>query len=110
MKFLPLDQDTLRIIDKCFNSNFSHYSMNNDIVDLSIIFPWRYDFNSDDIEPMFEELKSELSLSYYVPKNKMKSPIIFLNYVMNSISSLKYYYLKPSRTHGLFRKYYLEVR
>ena len=108
--FSPLDQDTLKIIDSFFNSRFAFYQLNESEIELYSIFPWNHDFNSDDIQIMFEDLQKEIMLKYYIPKQYIKTPIKFLNYVFKQIHSLKYYYLKPYSTIGIFRTYYLEQR
>ena len=110
MKYLRLDQVTLEVIDTFFNSMFSYYQINNKDVELYSIFPWNHDFNSMDIQIMFEDLQNELYLSNYFPKRYLKSPIIFLNSVMKRISNLSMLYLKPYKTTGIFRTYYLEYR
>ena len=110
MKFLPLDQSTLKIIDIFFNSKFAFIQLNECNVDLYSIFPWTHDFNSEDIEIMFEDLKKEMYLSNYVPKTYLKTPISFLNFVFKQIPNLSGFYLKPNTTVGIFRTYYLQHR
>ena len=110
MKFKKLDQETLKLIDSFFNSNFSIYQINERYVDLYNIFPWTHNFNSEDIKLMFEDLQKEINLHNYIPNRYLKSPIKFLNYIMSNILNLKNYYLKPFKTHGIFRLFYLEYR
>ena len=111
MKYLDFDQDTVIIIDDCFNSNFMYFKLNRINVqpDMYSIFPWSHDFNNEDVEIMFEDLKNELEIKYYVPK-QYRSSIKFLNYVMKQIPNLRDYYIKPRQTYGIFRKYYLKTR
>ena len=110
MKYLKLDQDTLIIIDEYFKSRFVFAQKNIIEINIDNIFPWNFEFNSEDIQIMFEDLQKELSLKYYVPKFYLTSPIKFINYVFKTITNLENYYLKPHETHGFFRTYYLVHR
>ena len=110
MKYLQLDQTTLKIIDSFFNNKFAYSQLNEITVNLYNIFPWTYDFNSEDIRIMFEDLQREIYLQYYVPKKYLKSPIMFLNFVMKQIPCLRNNYLKPYNTKQIFRLYYFEHR
>ena len=110
MKYLNLDQDTLIIIDRYFKSRFSFVQTNNIQIEIDNIFPWTYEFNSEDIQIMFEDLQKEMTLKYYVPKYILSSPIKFINYIFKKIPNLENYYLKPYHTHGFFRTYYLVHR
>ena len=110
MKYLHLDQLTLTVIDSFFNSKFAYSQLNEIIVEMYSIFPWSHDFNSEDIRIMFEDLQKELYLQNYVPKQYLKSPIMFLNFVMKQIPNLRFIYLKPYNNKQMFRTYYLEDR
>ena len=110
MKYLPLDQVTLEIIDSFFNSKFAYFQLNETSVELYSIFPWTHDFNSEDIQIMFEDLQKEIKLHHYVPKHYMKTPILFLNFILKQIPNLSRVYLNPYKTTGFFRIYYLEQR
>lgn len=110
MKYLNLDQATLKVIDDFFNSTFSYYQLNQEPVELYRIFPWTYDFNHADVCIMLEDLKKEIDLKYYIPKQYLLSPIKFLNYIMKQLPNLREYYLNPNKTSGIFRTYYLKFR
>ena len=100
---------TLKVIDSFFNSRFSHFQVIQ-IQDVYSLFPWNHDFNSEDIEIMFEDLQREINLQNYVPKKYFKGPIMFLNFIMKQIPNLRDQYLKPCNTQQFFRTYYLEYR
>ena len=112
MKYLDLDQNTLEIIDDVFNSKFSYFQFNeiDEPPEIKNIFQWSNDFNSEDIKIMLEDLKKEIHLEFYIPKQYLISPIKFLNYIMKKIQSLNNYYLNPYQTKGIFRTYYLKDR
>ena len=110
MKYIPLDQSTLKRIDHSFNSMFEHHLLDQISIDLYSIFPWTHDFNSEDIQIMFEDVQRELYLENYVPKRYLKTPIKFLNFILKQIPNLTTVYLKPYCTNGIFRTYYLEQR
>ena len=108
MKYLLLDQETLQIIDEYFNSTFFAFSQFNEKqIELYDIFPWTHDFNSEDIQIMFEDLQKQIYLDNYIPKKYLKTPVKFLNYVMKQIPSLKDHYLKPQQSCVYFRTYLL---
>ena len=110
MKYLELDQESLKIIDSFFNSRFAYLQLNDIPIIMHNIFPWNHDFNSEDIQIMYEDLQSELYLENYIPKLYLVSPIKFLNYVMKHIPNLRHYYLKPYTTRGFFRSFFLVDR
>ena len=110
MKYLQLDELTLKVVDKFFNSRFENYMLNEQSVELYNIFPWTYDFNSEDIELMFEDLQKDIYLQNYVPKRYLKTPITFLNFILKQIPNLNTVYLKPYNTKKHFRNYYLKQR
>lgn len=110
MKYLPLDQTTLHVIDDFFNSKFAYSQITEITPELYFIFPWTHDFNSDDLQIIFEDLQKEIYLDNYVPKKYLKSAITFLNFILKQIPNLSTYYLKPNTTVGYFRTYYLEYR
>ena len=110
MKYILLDQISLKVIDNFFNSSFANFQLNDIAIELYYIFPWTHCFNSDDIQLMFEDLQKEIDLQYYVPKKYLKTPIKFLNFILKQIPNLSNYYLKPYSTTGFFRTYYLEQR
>ena len=100
---LPIDLSTIRVIDDFFNSQLEHIIQGNDIQ----VFDWTHALNNLDLDIMFQDIQKEMCLDMYIPKNKLKSPITFWNYILHILPLPVRYKLHKINSNGFI--HYFDV-
>lgn len=103
MKYNELDKFFFRTVDSFFKTNLEYAQIN--VINSDEIFEWTHTVNIVDLEIMFEDLKNDILIEYYIPNSKQKNVIKFLNYLFLNTECLKHLYLFPKDRCGIFREY-----
>jgi len=109
MKYLPIDKYFYRTVDSYFKTKFEH-CQEEPIEPHRVFEKWSQRLNIADLEIMFEDMKHELGLEYYISIKYRKNVIRFINLMYKKTACLERYALFPVEKYGIFRGFEIRRR